>query len=138
MRKFFISIVAVSVGLIGYVCYELQTTKSELLSPAALANIDALTDFEGETGNNEDIALREGCIHSGGNWDMASILASCGFETVECKVDGEISFLGITLKGSYYKKGSSYSMPWASYRCESSAGNCCTKQGLYSGENKLA
>lgn len=26
----------------------------------------------------------------------------------------------------------------ASYRCESSAGNCCTKQGLYSGESKLA
>jgi len=109
MRKFFISIVAVSVGLVGYVCYELQTTKSELLSPAALAN-----------------------------WDMESILASCGFETVECKVDGEISFLGITLKGSYYKKGSSYSMPWASYRCESSPVNCFTKQGLYSGESKLA
>ena len=74
----------------------------------------------------------------GGNWNMASVLMSSGFENVECKVDGEISFLGITLKGSYYQKGMSYSFPWASYRCESSEGNCCTKQGLYSGENKLA
>lgn len=69
---------------------------------------------------------------------MASVLKDCGFETVECKIDGEISLLGITVKGSYYKKGSKYSIPWASYRCESAPGNCCVKQGLYSGEEKLA
>lgn len=138
MRKILISVVTIFIGIIGYICYGLQTTKSELLNTIALVNIDALSNFEGEIGNDHNITSREGCILFGGNWNMASVLMSSGFENVECKVDGEISFLGITLKGSYYQKGMSYSFPWASYRCESSEGNCCTKQGLYSGENKLA
>lgn len=50
MRKFFISAVAVSLGVIGYLCYELQAPKSEPLNPVALANIDALTEAEGEAG----------------------------------------------------------------------------------------
>ena len=47
MKKSFFLTVAVSLGVIGYLCYELQSPKSEPLNPAVLANINALTEAEG-------------------------------------------------------------------------------------------
>lgn len=125
----------VSVAIVGV---KMQKIDNEV-SSAVLANVEALSSYEGESGSaGGDLSHREGCINSGGNWDMASVLSQSGFESVECRINGEISFMGVTLKAEYYKKGSKYPFAWASYKCEPSPGNCCTKQGLYSGDTKLA
>lgn len=97
------------------------------------ANIEALAN--GESGSIP--RTYEECLKSGGNWNMASVCTDSGFESSVCKISGEISIFGMTLKGNY-EKGQRYSIPWARYSCQTSAGNCCIKQGLYSGERKLA
>ena len=97
------------------------------------ANIEALVSNEDDAG-----AWTIGKCHSaGGNWDMASVCEETGFESATCKVSGEINIFGIKLSGSY-EKGQTYYIPWARYKCVSSSKNCCTKQGLYTGNTKLA
>lgn len=62
---------------------------------------------------------------------MASVCADGRIETVECSVSGELSIAGFpVIKGSY-KRGKSYTIAWARYKCETSKGNCCTIQGIY-------
>lgn len=95
-------------------------------------NIEALTQAE-EPYPEE----RSKCISEEGNWNMASVCQDSGIERFSCSVSGEISAFGITLKGSY-EKGESYNIPWARYTCTASSGNCCKKQGMYTGETKLA
>lgn len=68
---------------------------------------------------------------------MSSVCVNSGFEQVTCEISGEITLLGVTIKGTY-KKGQKYPIAWARYECKNSPGNCCKKQGLYSGEKKLA
>lgn len=80
---------------------------------------------------------REACLAAGGNWNMASVAENCGFESVKCEYSGKISIFGISIEGSY-KKGEEYNIPWVLYKCVPSESNCCMKQGLYSGEMKLA
>lgn len=78
------------------------------------------------------------CFQQGGNWNMATTLQNSGFfEETKCKVNGELTILGVTIKGAY-ERGKKYSLPWASYTCTSSNGNCCLKIGLYTGDIKLA
>lgn len=103
-----------------------------------LENVEALA-VDNEKGGEDDltIARKQECFQKGGNWDEASHCVESGFETFECQVSGELSMFGITVKGSY-TKGKSYSIAWARYECQISTGNCCTKQGLYSGDTKLA
>lgn len=96
-------------------------------------NVEALADTE-TTGDEKDA---KECKDNGGNWNMASQCVDSGFQTTTCTISGEISFLGITLKGSY-TKGKAYTVAWARYTCVYSSGNCCIKQGLYTGETKLA
>lgn len=96
-------------------------------------NVEALTQGNEEPYPEE----RKACIEKGGNWNMASVCVASGFESSNCTVAGEITIFGVTVKGSY-EKGKMYSLPWARYECKDSKGNCCTKQGLYSGSQKLA
>ena len=80
---------------------------------------------------------RAACVSSDGNWNMASVCEAGEISEVTCTVSGEVSICGIIIKGSY-TKGKTYSIAWARYKCEASQGNCCKKQGIYSGETKLA
>lgn len=99
-----------------------------------IQNVEALTDASESEPYPEE---RKACIEKGGIWNMASACKDSGFERVSCKISGEVSVFGVILKGSY-EKGQKYSIPWARYEAVQSLGNCCTKQGLYSGETKLA
>lgn len=58
-------------------------------------------------------------------------------KTHVCEISGQISAFGVTISGSY-KRGKKYSIAWARYTCANSPGNCCVKQGLFSGEEQLA
>lgn len=98
-----------------------------------MQNVEALAENAEEPYPEE----RTKCINEGGMWNMASKCTASGFERPTCKVSGELSVWGITIKGSY-EKGKKYAIPWARYECVDSSGNCCKKQGLYSGETKLA
>ena len=95
-----------------------------------LENVEALATDENPSNYND-------CLAQGGNWNMASVCIESGFESTTCKISGQISAFGITFSGSY-EKGKTYSIPWARYQCQTSADNCCVKQGLYSGDQKLA
>ena len=97
-----------------------------------ILNVEALSQTE-EPYPEE----RKKCIEEGGNWNMSSVCVASGFEHVTCKLSGEIILFGVTIKGSY-EKGKKYPIAWARYECKDSSGNCCKKQGLYSGEKKLA
>ena len=107
MREFLISIVAVSVGLVGYLCYELQTTKSEPLNPAVLANIDALTEAEGE---------------DGGGWDC-----SYDRETNECYfyvgIKGSVELFGF---GVLHAGADGYVRVKSEVICKSGGNSTCT------------
>lgn len=96
------------------------------------ANVEALTETE-----KPDYELEAECHRANGNFGMASVCQDSGFETAKCKVEGEISIFGVTISGSY-ESGRRYRIPWARYTCVDSNRNCCIKQGLYTGENKLA
>ena len=113
----------------GYKTFGPKKTMADLILDE---NIEALT--QGEEPYPEERLL---CIAGGGNWNMATICSDSGIKTVVCTVSGELSVFGITLKGSY-TKGNTYFIPWAKYTCTNSNGNCCKKQGLYCGDNKLA
>jgi len=76
-------------------------------------------------------------LKRGGFWNMASVCKDSGFETCTCKISGEVSILGVTIKGTY-ERGKRYHIGWARYECQASSGNCCKKQGLYVGETKVA
>lgn len=95
-------------------------------------NLEALA-----RGENEYDQREIDCYNSGGNYNMASVCVESGFERATCKVSGEVSVSGITISGSF-EKGKRYSIPWARYTCVSSPRNCCIKQGLYTGDTKLA
>ncbi|HAC44020.1 MAG TPA: hypothetical protein DCE73_12620 [Paraprevotella xylaniphila] len=139
-RKLFNVVVGTVLGCsmvcVAYHVYDSQGSR-KLEDSLLLENVEALaTDDE----SGEDAAMkarREECYQKGGNWNEASHCVDSGFETFECEVAGEISAFGIVIKGSF-KKGNKYSIAWARYQCEPSVGNCCTKQGLYSGDDKLA
>lgn len=105
--------------------------KTDLL----LRNVEVLSGTESKDG--ETFSSKELCIAMGGNWNEASHCTASGFEDSTCTISGEISLFGVTLKGSY-SKGKKYKIAWDRYSCSESAGNCCTKQGLYSSSKKLA
>ena len=70
------------------------------------------------------------CQSQSGVWDAYSKCMNGGiFTGVECKVSGEVSFAGITLKGAY-EKGKKYSGSWSLFSCEDKPGNCCIEQGM--------
>jgi len=93
--------------------------------------VEALAEGEGLPTNATDCAAQQG------NWNEASHCIRTGFESVVCKFNGKIVAFGVELSGAY-EKGKKYNIPWAEYSCVASTGNCCVKQGLYSGETKLA
>ena len=88
-------------------------------------NVEVLAQSEMNAGDEEK------CRASGGYWNMALVCADGGIELVECTVSGEISFLGITLSGSY-TIGNKYYIVWERYSCINSNGNCCdgSAQGI--------
>lgn len=104
------------------------TESNELL----MTNVEALSQQE-EPYPEE----RTRCINESGIWNMASVCKQSGFEYTTCKKSGEVSLFGITVKGNY-EKGKKYYVAWARYECTQSSGNCCKKQGLFTGDRKLA
>ena len=123
-------------GYVGYQTYEKNKVASE--SDLFLENIEALAeDSETSQEDEETLQRKRDCFAAQGNWDEASHCASSGFESTTCTISGSVSLFGVTLTGSY-EKGKSYNIPWARYECGRSTGNCCKKQGLYSGDTKLA
>jgi len=124
--------VVCTVSVLGGVCFE-RTKKQSISTANLLANVEALTETE------EEFETRRSECYSNMeyNWNMASICVESGFEHVTCTVSGKISVFGVELSGSYVKDHI-YTIPWARYQCEESNGNCCTKQGLYTGDTKLA
>ena len=137
-KKLLKSTLAVAmVAVAGYGSYEAYERYAKKWDNASLLlqNVEALT--ENTTEDALRIQMMQECHKKGGNWDMASVLKDSGFERTECKISGKVTVFGISLEGEY-TKGEKYSVPWASYKCESSRNNCCTEQGLYSNGIKLA
>ena len=131
MKKKIFSIAVVAAALTaGYCAYDAQENIGK--SDTLLANVEALAD--GDAPYPEE---RRACIDKGGNWNMASVCVDSGFESSKCSVSGEITVCGVTIKGSF-EKGKKYHTAWSRYQCKDSKGNCCTKQGLFTGETKLA
>ena len=132
MKKIKILLAVAFMGMLSYGTYSAYDSMSSNTSnQLLLENVEALASGEGIPASYAD------CLAKGGNWNMASVCAEGGFYDSECTVSGEISAFGIILKGSY-TKGNSYHIPYARYNCVNSSGNCCIKQGLYTGETKLA
>ena len=92
-----------------------------------LANVEALS--EEELSKEDQLRQRE-CYAEGGNWNMASVCAEGGIEVINCERNGEISVLGVVVKGGY-KKNKNYLVKWERYECQDSPKNCCTKQGVF-------
>jgi len=131
IKKTLFSAVIVSVLAVSAITFNLNMQK-DAANLLTLANVEALADGENSNPNNYN-----DCLAAGGNWNMATICQESDFESATCKVSGKISVFGVEISGSY-EKGKKYSIPWARYKCETSTGNCCVKQGLYTGEVKLA
>lgn len=126
-----IGIVAVCMGL-SYATYSGFTAKPK--NSMLAKNIEALSQQESSGG----AAWNQASCHSmGGNWNMASICVETGFETVKCTITGKIKIFDVEITGSY-ERGNKYKISWARYSCCVSDGNCCIKQGLYSGNIQLA
>ncbi len=106
-ESFFFLTVAVSLGVIGYLCYELQSPKSEPLNPAVLANIDALTEAEGEDGGGLDCSYDR--------------------ETNECYIyvgiKGSVELFGF---GVLYAGADGYVRVKAEVICKSGGNSTCT------------
>lgn len=132
MKKILLSLVLVVAALAAVMSYRAFASKSTVTALMLDENIEALTQGEDNYGQE-----REKCFAEGEAWNMASVCADAKIEMVTCTTSGEITVFGVTLKGSYSKRGI-YCIPWARYTCISSTGNCCKKQGLYSGGMKLA
>lgn len=131
---------AVAVACAGsYVAGNFGRPSSSRTSDLLLQNVEVLSRAEDDVKEEPDKIKgpKEACLSEGGNWNEASHCTGTGFENSTCTISGEISLFGVTIKGSY-SKGKSYKIPWARYSCAQSAGNCCKKQGLYSGNEKLA
>lgn len=65
------------------------------------ANLEALTQEDMPTGG--DGWTRAECQAQGGNWNMASTCEEMQIIESTCKINGEISILGITIKGAFEK-----------------------------------
>lgn len=85
----------------------------------------------GESDTGANITDAKKCHDKNGYWNMALVSDTGGVITETCTKSGEISVLGITIKGSY-QKGNSYSFSWSNWKCVSSTGNCCLsdQQGI--------
>ena len=142
-KKFFVPLMgALVLGVTAYAGYRTYDAyvEKQAESNLLLENIEALAEIDeaGNEGEEDGTKKRmEECFQKGGNWNESTRCVEGGFETFKCEISGEISLFGITLKGSY-TKGNSYRIAWARYDCEKSEGNCCTKQGLYTGDQNLA
>ena len=82
------------------------------------ANLEALTQEDMPTGG--DGWTRAECQAQGGNWNMASTCEEMQIIESTCKINGEISRNGITIKGAF-EKGKKYTIAYARYTCTPSA-----------------
>ena len=135
MKKIFVFVavatLVVSVAaVVGVKAYDYYS-----LSPLMKANLEALTQEDMPTGG--DGWTRAECQAQGGNWNMASTCEEMQIIESTCKINGEISRNGITIKGAF-EKGKKYTIAYARYTCTPSATNCCIKQGIYANNNKVA
>lgn len=121
----------------------LNQRTGEPLSELNLLNLNALAYAEGSTpgggtmnpfeGVGGSIAsTEEECRQKNGYWNELLDCADGGVSSQTCTIEGEITLLGVTVKGSY-TKGNSYTLTWARFACRSSNGNCCNgnAQGIY-------
>lgn len=94
-------------------------------------NVEALTQQEM---SDEEAA----CKAEGGVWNHFSNCEEGGVILVPCTYEGEITVFGVTLHGNYVN-GNSYPIYWARYSCEHVAANyCCTKQGIFVGDQQVS
>lgn len=107
-------------------------SKSEILN----SNVEAIASPDDPTWFEMMTMIM--CFNEGGNYNMASVCQETGFYyNQKCKVTGQLTVSGVTLNGDY-RVGQKYDVPWARYTCVASEGNCCLKQGLYTGNTQLA
>ncbi len=126
---------AIAVAAGGYCGVESFNNDRNGFDSLLLMNVEALTD--GDDDSELEKERKRNCYISGIAWNMASVCVDSGFETTTCTITGEVSLFGVTVKGSY-SKGQVTRVPWARYSCQTSNGNCCMQQGLYSVSTKLA
>ena len=115
-------------GFKSYQMYNQANSGKTLL----LENLEALAESP-----EDEAARRAVCYAENGAWNAMTTCDASGIESSTCTIKGELTILGVTLKGEY-DKGKKYSLPWARYNCTASSGNCCKKIGLYTGDIKLA
>ena len=98
----------------------------------ASSNYDSLLDLNVEALTQGEMSADEiACRAEGGVWNHYSNCEDGGVIVVPCSYEGQITVLGITLKGAY-EVGNTYPIYWARYSCEHEAlYYCCTKQGIY-------
>lgn len=133
--KTILAVVIVSLSVCAGVI-SFKYSKEKMLNMAFANSLSASIE-NSETLEKTEKQREQECFSNSGNWNMATVCTDSGFEEVSCEISGEISAFGLTFKGSY-TKGENYSVAWARYECQDSKGNCCIKQGLYSGDDKLA
>lgn len=151
-KELLLVVVCLVIGIVSYQFKKEYLTLGDNMSDIALANIDALMNPEdtesgsntggglsgdgealsgnGESGNSSGEFTREDCLRKGGNWNMASVCVDGSVIQIQCETSGEMTVLGVILKGSF-KKGDIINLAWERYSCQSSEGNCCVKQGIF-------
>lgn len=136
MKKisFLTLVVSATIFMMFYSAYQINKANKQNYSSLVLANVEALA-VPPEGGMTEEQC--NACRAVNGNCDMASVCVASGIYEIKCTKKNEITVLGVVLYGNY-KINHVYPIPWARYSCTPSPRNCCIKQGLYSGDTKLA
>ena len=139
MKKKYFFILPVVAVIISFVRFANTTEKSDLIAQ----NVEALTQSESDISDVQK--RRQECFNKGGIWGYHStylgtkdvdVTGAGGFEVIWKDKKYSVSFTT--------KKGRIYHLPFTEYKCEADPQgtkdenmNCCTKQGLYYGEEKV-
>jgi hypothetical protein len=127
MKRKILGIIAFMVVTFATFNVVLNNDKSEKFSNLTLVNIAHANDIETGAG----ITSQAECQSQYGYWGMALVLASEGVNSVQCEVEGEITFFGMTIFGSF-TKGKPYNIAWTFWACNTASGCCCigSSQGI--------
>ncbi|MBR1573634.1 MAG: hypothetical protein IJ652_02160 [Bacteroidales bacterium] len=111
----------ISVAALAFVCGVKSKNHSMDLFEM---NVEALASIE-VYGDEET------CRTNNGYWNMALVCADGGIISQTCTVSGELTIMGVTIKGNY-TAGNVYNGCWARFSCTNSSGNCCNagEQGI--------
>jgi hypothetical protein len=115
--------------------YNVMLSISKSKHAMQLVSLSAFADSENGTGSENSgagITTQSECQANGGYWNMASICAGGGVNSVICAIGGEITFVGVTIFKAELKKGTTYNIVWERWMCTLAPGNCCiaSSQGV--------